>query len=50
MVFRKEGQYENLRQLFIPLIAGFCIALIQIFVIDYFRFQLTGTWGGFPLR
>ena len=49
MLFRAEGRFENLRQIIYPLLAGFMVALIQILIIDFFRFSLTGTWGEFPL-
>jgi hypothetical protein len=47
MVFRQENKYQTLRDLIIPLSAGFLTALFQIGLIDYLRYQLTGTWGGF---
>ena len=49
MIFRMEGRFENLRQYFFPLLAGFGVSLLQILVLDMIRFWLTGTWGGFPL-
>lgn len=49
MIFRAEGRFDNLRQLTYPIMAGLVVALLQIFVIDYFRYLLTGTWGEFPL-
>jgi len=49
MIFRAEGAFENLRQFFYPMLAGFMVALIQILIIDFFRYSLTGTWGEFPL-
>ncbi len=49
MIFRKEGRFENLRQIFFPLLAGFAVALMQILILDMVRYWLTGTWGGFPL-
>jgi len=38
-----------LRQLWLPLLAGLTIAMIQTAAIDALRFWLTGTWGAFPL-
>jgi hypothetical protein len=35
--------------LWLPLLAGFTIALIQTAGIDMLRLWLTGTWGAFPL-
>ena len=48
MLLRLENRFENLRQLFFPLLAGFAVALTQILLIDAFRYWLTDTWGGFP--
>lgn len=49
MLFRAEGRFENLQQFIYPLLAGLMVALIQILIIDFFRYSLTGTWGEFPL-
>ncbi|MFC1996868.1 DUF2085 domain-containing protein [Chloroflexota bacterium] len=49
MVFRVEGSFFNFRQYFFPLLAGFSTALIQILIIDLFRYLATGTWGEFLL-
>jgi len=49
MVFQAENRFENISQLFFPLLAGFAVALTQILVIDVFRYWLTDTWSGFPL-
>lgn len=49
MIFRRENQYTHWRQLYIPVLAGFGFALLQIFLIDLVRFSFTQTWGGFPL-
>jgi uncharacterized membrane protein len=47
MVFRKENQYKNYRQLWLPLMAGLMTALLQVATIDLVRYWLTGTWDGF---
>jgi uncharacterized membrane protein len=47
MALRAENRLERPRQLFWPLLAGLGIALLQIALLDYGRFILTGTWGGF---
>jgi uncharacterized membrane protein len=49
MLLRLEGRFENMRQYIYPLLAGLAVALMQIMVIDLFRYMLTGTWGEFPL-
>ncbi|MDY6847389.1 MAG: DUF2085 domain-containing protein [Chloroflexota bacterium] len=49
MLFKKENTYQSVSQLFMPFVGGFIIALIQIGVIDLFRYLLTGTWDGFNI-
>ncbi len=49
MITGQENKYIKLQQLWLPLLAGFTITMIQTFGIDMLRFWLTGTWGGFPL-
>ena len=49
MITGQENKYTKMRQLWLPLLAGFTITMIQTFGIDMLRFWLTGTWGGFPL-
>ena len=49
MITGQENRYTKIRQLWMPLLAGFTITMIQTFGIDMLRFWLTGTWGGFPL-
>ena len=45
----QENKYTKIWQLWLPLLAGFTITMIQTFGIDLLRLWLTGTWGGFPL-
>lgn len=45
----KINKAARWRDLIEPLTAGFILAMIQIAVIDFLRFQLTGTWSGFHL-
>ncbi len=47
MLFRMENRFEKFSGLIFPLVAGFTIALLQIALIDYMRFLITGTWDGF---
>lgn len=47
MVFHKDNQAENWRDLIIPLCGGLLTAFIQIGAIDWLRYLLTGTWSGF---
>jgi uncharacterized membrane protein len=49
MATRKDNSYERLSQAWLPMTAGFTIAMLQIVLFDVLRYALTGTWGGFPL-
>jgi hypothetical protein len=49
LIMREENTFDRLSEMWIPAIAGITLALILISVIDLLRFNLTGTWGGFPL-
>jgi uncharacterized membrane protein len=49
MLMGQDNHFTKLRQLWLPLLAGLTIAIIQTAVIDAARFWLTGTWGAFPL-
>ena len=46
-LFRQENRFERIRQLWIPLTAGFALAMFQIAILDLIRFMVTGTWEGF---
>jgi hypothetical protein len=49
MIFRLENSFDNYRQLVFPLMTGFTIAMIQILLISFLRYKLTGTWDGFSI-
>ena len=49
MATRKDNTYGRLPQAWLPLTAGFTIAMLQIVIFDILRFAITGSWGGFPL-
>ena len=49
ILFRRENRMESLRQLVVPLAAGFGAAMIQIALLDAVRYFFTGTWDGFHL-
>ena len=49
MITKQDNKFQNLRQLWLPLLAGLTITIIQTAAIDMLRFWLTHTWGGFPL-
>jgi len=50
MITGQDNKFTKMRQLWLPLLAGFTITLIQTFAIDMLRFWLTQTWGGFTLK
>ena len=45
----RENHVESWRQLVVPALAGFTLALLQIAALDVIRYALTGTWNGFAL-
>ena len=49
MIFRSENQFASVSQLLFPAIAGFGLALVQIALLDFMRYLVTGTWEGFHL-
>jgi len=49
MLFKKDNTFERFSQLWLPLLAGFTVALLQIGVTDFLRYTLTRTWSGFSL-
>lgn len=49
MIMGQDNKFTKLRQLWLPLLAGLTIAMIQTAAVDALRFWLTGTWGAFPL-
>jgi uncharacterized membrane protein len=49
MIMGQDNHFTKIRQLWLPILAGLTIAMIQTAVIDLLRFWLTGTWGAFPL-
>lgn len=49
MISRRENRFSSLASAWLPLMAGFTIAMLQILAIDILRFTLTNTWSGFPL-
>lgn len=48
-LMNQENTFNGIRQLWLPLLAGLTIALIQVFAIDMLRLWLTGAWGAIPL-
>jgi uncharacterized membrane protein len=49
MITGQDNKFAKLRQLWLPLVAGLTLTMIQTSAIDLLRFWLTHTWGGFPL-
>ncbi len=49
IIFRKENSYTRLKQAWVPLLAGFTTAMLQIGLIDLLRYHFTGTWAGFQI-
>ncbi len=49
MLMKQDNTFNHIRQLWLPMVAGVTIAMIQISAIDALRLWFTGTWGGFPL-
>ncbi len=50
MLMGQNNLFTHLRQLWLALLAGLTIALLQILLIDLVRFWMTGTWGAMPLH
>ena len=49
LIMRQENAFDSLAQMWMPFLAGTTLTFLMITAIDLLRFQLTGTWGGFPL-
>jgi uncharacterized membrane protein len=49
LIMRQENEFTSLKQMWMPFLAGTTLAFLMITAIDLLRFQLTGTWGAFPL-
>ncbi|HSD83822.1 MAG TPA: hypothetical protein VLG46_08190, partial [Anaerolineae bacterium] len=49
LTMRQENEFTSLKQMWLPFLAGITLAFLMISAIDLLRYQLTGTWGGFPL-
>jgi hypothetical protein len=48
IIMHTDNSATSYHQLTLPLLAGFTLALLLIVGIDLVRFNLTGSWGGFP--
>jgi uncharacterized membrane protein len=49
MLTRRDNQYDSIREMVLPLVAGFGMALMQIAALDLVRYLLTGSWSGFHI-
>ena len=49
ILFHWENHATRFRELGLPLVAGFGLALAQIALLDLIRFLATGTWEGFHI-
>ncbi len=49
IAFHRENSYRRLRDAWAVFLAGFTLAVLQIGLVDWLRYWLTGTWGGFQL-
>ncbi len=48
MLMRQDNEFEHTRQLWLPFLSGFTLAMLMLLSIDLLRLQFTGTWSGFP--
>jgi len=49
LIMRQENEFDSIKQMWMPFLAGTTLAFLMIGVIDLLRFSLTGTWGAFPM-
>ena len=49
LIMRQENEFSSVKEMWMPFLAGITLAFLMIGAIDLLRFQLTGTWGAFPL-
>ncbi len=49
MLWKAERFAARSRQLLPPMLVGLTLGLLQIALLDFLRFKLTGTWDGFHL-
>ncbi|MFN8412167.1 MAG: DUF2085 domain-containing protein [Anaerolineales bacterium] len=48
IIMREDNTYTSMRQLILPILSGFTLAMLLVLSIDLLRLQLPGTWSGFP--
>ena len=49
MIMRLENSFDQIKEMWMPFLAGTTLTFLLITAIDLLRFKLTGTWGGLPL-
>lgn len=49
IIMKQENTFENLKQLWMPALAGVTLTFLMISIIDLLRLKLTGAWSGLPL-
>lgn len=49
MILKQENTFDGIKSMAVPLLGGYCVALLQIGALDLARFLLTRTWGGLGL-
>ena len=48
IILKKDARAEKLQQIILPLLIGLTIAIVQVALISFLRFTITGTMTGFP--
>lgn len=48
IIMKQDNTFDNIKQIWLPIAAGFTLAMLMILSIDLLRLQFTGTWSGFP--
>jgi len=48
IILKKDARAEKLQQIIVPLLIGLTIAIVQVALISFLRFTITGTMTGFP--
>ena len=48
IIMREDNSFTSLREMALPFLSGYTLALLMILSIDLLRLKFTGTWSGFP--
>lgn len=49
MILKRENTFLDFKTMVVPLLGGYCVALLQVGAFDLARFLLTQSWEGFKL-